>query len=399
MEGVQSLANIPRRNRITLRADLVLIALFGIAMLPAFIVARLPFRIDLDTFVSAYWGGTAAQAIFVAVILSVAGLSLQCTLVPMWRSFCQEKLRFLGLILLGIWMVWLFGPWLGLIIVVNALAFAELLERRKQQFGAALLDIFVPSAYLFVGVLGVYLLNHAIAGIKFAATYDQAFNRADVFLFGTTASAVSYWMVTHLPKPFFSLMEFVYRTLYAQIGAAIVITALLAGREYAMRYVRTLLVAYCLALMLFFLWPTIGPFAIRDSPASDHTSFSSTYWMQETIVLKARLLWAHTLTPAVRTVDLADYYVGFPSMHVAMPLIAIWFLRKRREIAFILLALDAVMLLSIIALEWHYFVDLFGGVLVAALAAFITKERRPLVQTSAETNFRDDEIGIEAAVG
>src|SRR6185437_286022 len=173
---------------------------------------------------------------------------------------------------------------------------------------------------------------------------------------GSTASSVSGWMAEHLPKAFFVVMEFVYRTLYAQIGAAIAITALFASREYSLRFVRTLLVAYGLATAVFFFWPTIGPFAIRDTPVSHSTFFLSTYGMQQTIALKARLLWSHSLMPAVTTVDLADYYIGFPSMHIAMSLIAIWFLRRWRRMAFILLGFNTVMLVSIIALEWHYFV-------------------------------------------
>jgi hypothetical protein len=379
METVQSLASMPCTERKALRVDLLLIAVLVAALFPAFITAHLPFRIDLVTFVSAYWGGTAAQAIFVAILLCVAGLSFDHTLLPMWRLCVKQKTRFVAIGFLAIWMIWLFGPWLGLVVVVDALAFGELLERRRNEFQAALFDIFAPSAYLFVGVLLVYLLNHAIAGIKFAATYDQAFDQADLLLFGTTASRVSQWMVAHLSGSFFRLMEFVYRTLYPQIGAGIVITALLAGRQYALRYVRTLLTAYCLAVALFFLWPTIGPFALRNSPASDYSSFSSTYWMQQTIVLKARLLWIHNLVPAVATVNLADYYIGFPSMHIAMPLIAIWFLRKWRRMTFVLLAFDVVMLLSIIALEWHYLVDLLGGVLVAVLSIVITEKAIPRV--------------------
>lgn len=378
-------------------ADLLLIALFMIAIVTAFVVARLPFRIDLDTFISAYWGGTAAQATFVAVILSVAGLSFDRTLLPMWFSYRKQRFKWIGLLLLGIWMFWLFRPWLGLIIVVDAVAFAELLDRRKQHFGSALFDVAVPSAYLFVGVLGVYLLNHAIAGMRFAGTYDQSFNRADLLLFGTTASTVSGWMAEHLPKAFFVLMEFVYRTLYAQIGAAIAITALFASREYSLRYVRTLLVAYGLATAVFFFWPTIGPFAIRDTPVSHSTFFLSTYGMQQTIALKARLLWSHSLMPAVTTVDLADYYIGFPSMHISMSLIAIWFLRRWRRMAFILLGFNTVMLVSIVALEWHYFVDLFGGAVVAVIAIFITKGRRTLTVFTTGA-LRENEIKVSAIV-
>jgi hypothetical protein len=357
-----------------LAADSLLLATLSIGVFVGFLIARLPFRIDLRWFISAYWGGTAVQAMFAAVLLYVAGLPFRQTLLPMWRRYTGQKILFVALAIFGIWMFWLLRFWLGLIVVVEGLALAELLQRRKAEFQSALFDIFLPSMYFFLGVLLIYSLNHAIAGIEFAGAYDEKFNRADFLLFGTTASAVSGWMVAHLAPSFFRWMEFAYRSLYAQIGAALVITAALSGRDYALRYVRTLLIAYCLALVVFVLWPSIGPFAARSHISSQ--SFPSTYQTQETIVLKARLLWAHNHAAEVETVNLADYYIGFPSMHIAMPLIAIWFLRKWRRIALILLAFDAVMLVSIIALEWHYFVDLLGGVMVAILSILLTQERK-----------------------
>jgi hypothetical protein len=363
-----------------LAADSLLLATLSMGVFVGFMVARLPFRIDLGWFTSAYWGGTAAQAMFAAVLLCIAGLPFDQTLLPMWRRYTGKRILFVALAIFGIWMFWLFGFWLGLIVIIEGLALAELLERRKAEFQSALFDIFLPSMYFFLGVLLVYSLNHVIAAIEFAGAYDEKFNRADLLLFGTTASAVSGWMVAHLAPSFFWWMEFAYRSLYAQIGAALVITASLSGRGYALRYVRTLLIAYCLALLAFFLWPSIGPFSARNHIPS--RSFPSTYQTQETIVIKARLLWAHNRTAAIETVNLADYYIGFPSMHIAMPLIAIWFLRKWRRIALILLAFDAVMLVSIIALEWHYFVDLLGGVIVAILSIVLTRERNCLGQSS-----------------
>src|SRR5262249_41788771 len=148
------------------------------------------------------------------------------------------------LILLCAWMFWLFGFWFGLSIVLDAIALAELLDRRKELFGAALMDLFVPSAYLFGGLLLVFSFNHAIAGIKYAGSFDPSFNRGDVAIFGTSVTTVSHWMIEHAPRWFYRLMEFAYYSLYGQIGAGIAITALLGGRRYALRYVGTLLVGY-----------------------------------------------------------------------------------------------------------------------------------------------------------
>ena len=55
-------------------------------------------------------------------------------------------------------------------------------------------------------------------------------------------------------------------------------------------------------------------------------------------------------------------------MHVALPLISIWFLREWRRVIMILAVFDMLLVASILLLEWHYIIDLFAGVLVAALA-------------------------------
>lgn len=43
-------------------------------------------------------------------------------------------------------------------------------------------------------------------------------------------------------------------------------------------------------------------------------------------------------------------------MHLASPPIAIWYLRQWRRLAFILLALDAVLCVAIVLLEYGYMV-------------------------------------------
>ena len=278
-----------RKQRISI--DISLSAIAMLMLIPAFLWARLPLRIDVIGMGAAYWGGTAVRATFVAVVLSVAGLPLRETLVPLVTRYWKEKARFLALAVLSAWMYWIFGFWFGLAVVIDAIALAELLDRRKDRFASALGDIFVPSAYLFAGLLLVFSFNHAIAGMKYAGSFDTAFNRIDVVIFGTSVTSVSHWLISHAPIGFFRLMEFAYYSLYGQIGAGIAITALLAGRQYALRYVGTLLIGYYIALALFFLIPTIGPFAICPQHTANYPHELATYWTQETILVKAKLLW------------------------------------------------------------------------------------------------------------
>jgi membrane-associated phospholipid phosphatase len=49
----------------------------------------------------------------------------------------------------------------------------------------------------------------------------------------------------------------------------------------------------------------------------------------------------------------------------------LWFVRKWRRLAYILLALDALLCVAIVLLEYHYVIDLIGGVVVAAFAILL----------------------------
>jgi hypothetical protein len=267
-----------------------------------------------------------------------------------------------------------FGFWLGLAVAVDALAAAELMERRKQAFEAALGDILLPALYLFCGVVLVFAFNHAIAGIRFAGTFDAVFYHLDRLLFHASVSNIAHWSLSHLPSQFFALLELAYYSLYSQIGGAIFLTALLGSRWYAMKYVRTLLIGYLIALLVFLVFPTVGPFSICPFHLSSYPRSLATFWTQEAILAKARMLWAHRLTSDVVPVNIVDYYIGFPCMHVALPSIAIWFLRPWKRIALFLVVFDGMLLVpSIILLEWHYLVDLPAGFAVAFLAIRLTE--------------------------
>jgi hypothetical protein len=131
--------------------------------------------------------------------------------------------------------------------------------------------------------------------------------------------------------------------------------------------VGTLLFAYCLALILFYFFPSHGPYYLCVNHfARLHYDLSS-YRTQKMLLANAQYLWEQKPVIVIPT----GFYIAFPCMHIAQPIVVLWFLRKWPRMVAILLAYDVLLVAAIILLEWHYFVDLLGGVAVAGTAVLV----------------------------
>jgi hypothetical protein len=152
--------------------------------------------------------------------------------------------------------------------------------------------------------------------------------------------------------------------MFGQVGAGLVLTALCLGKRESFRYVGTILTAYVIALVLFYLWPTIGPFYTCPFHSFPHVQLA-TYEYQQNAILKARLL---TTSYKQFNVIEPDYFIAFPCMHIAQPLVVMWFLRRWKRITYVLILYDIILLPAILLLEWHYLADVVGGIFVAGAA-------------------------------
>ena len=90
------------------------------------------------------------------------------------------------------------------------------------------------------------------------------------------------------------------------------------------------------------------------------------YTIQKYTLANVNAVWEHKPKSQIGL----DYFIAFPCMHIAQPLIVMWFLRRWKRILAFLILLNLVILVSVLLLEWHYVVDVLGGVLVA-LAAIV----------------------------
>jgi PAP2 superfamily len=340
------------------------------AVIPAFSMAKLPLHIDWQSFLGIYWIGTAIHSIFGAVLLYAASFPLGETLTPVWRRYWREKPRLVFAALFAVLMACLFGWMGGFLLVVDILAILELLDRSRSspgRFTEAIRRVFLPAAYLFIGLVTVYAYLHLIVRMEFICADDPSFNKLDALIFhGATVCGTAHAAARYLSSAVYPLLEWWYYSLYTLLGGGLIITALCFTENRAFRYVGTLLTAYYLAVGLFYLFPSMGPFSFCKPPGMEMVPHTRS--IQLGMLAKARALWAHSNSPGINIIGPGDYFIDFPCMHLALPAITLWYLRESRRLVLYLIPYVLGLAVAIVIFEWHYFVGMVAGVVVAALA-------------------------------
>ena len=254
----------------------------------------------------------------------------------------------------------------ALIVTVDAVAILEFFRRLKPpDLRKAAGSVLLPALYLFFGFLLVFAYNDIILSVRFFGATDATLFMMDQWLLhGFSVSSLCHWAVHSLPVSFFRVLELIYFGMFSQIGAALILTGLYDNKRRAFQFVGTILTAYYLALALFYLWPSQGPFYLCPTHFSVFPDQLQTYAFQKWSVANSQALWKHVRVRHIST----DYYIALPCMHIAQPLVVAWFLRRWKRMLAVLAAYDVLLLAAIVLLEWHYVVDIIAGVLVACVA-------------------------------
>jgi PAP2 superfamily protein len=353
----------------------IVAACAGVLLVAACQLEGLPLRLNWPLLMRAFWGGMTVGAIFAATVFYLIGFPLSQTVRPVWIHYKQQKLRIPVFVVFATWMLLHFGVSLGGVIVFDGLVLAELMDRSRgslDTIATVLRSVAGPAVYLFFGLVAVFCYNDLIASMKFIGAYDAFFLKLDSFLMnGLSISGLAHSLATRLPVQVFEMAEFIYFGMFGQVSAGLVLTALCLGRRESFRYVGTILTAYAISIALFYLWPTIGPFYTCPSHSHPHFRLASydyqQYALQRAHLLAASSKWFNTIN--------ADYFIAFPCMHIAQPLIVMWFLRRWKRITYALIVYDIMLVPAILLLEWHYLVDVIAGIMVAAAAIGIASVR------------------------
>jgi PAP2 superfamily protein len=348
-------------------------ALLTFALIPCLKRFNLPVNFNWVGLGSAYWLVLSAQSIFVATILCVIGLPPEQIIVPLIRRLQREKLRIVFLLTYLSVLAWAFTWTKGIILTVDTVALLEFRGRfNGKEARRIALSLFVPVAYLFAGFLLVFAYNDIILSVRFFGATDAAFNAADEWiLHGGSVSGICHWAVRLFPVSFFHFLEFIYFGMFPQIGAALILSTLYCGKKRGLEFVGAILIAYYLSLFLFYLWPSQGPYYLCPNHFLQFPSTLRTYTAQAGFLERSKALWNHVHRGPISF----DYFIAFPCMHIAQPLIAMWFLRRWKRMVIALAAYDVLLLVAIVLLEWHYIVDILAGILVAGVAIAMVGDR------------------------
>jgi hypothetical protein len=313
--------------------------LFAALVVPLFLAAKLPLSVNWPRLVSIFWVGLSLHSVAFAVLLMVIGFPIHQTLGPVWTHYKAQKPRLVFFVIFAIIMILQFGLLSGFVLIVLAVVLGELVDRTRGDLNAIVnlvKPLLVPSVYLFLGLVMVFAYNDLIATVKNPSAYDWLYLKMDSYLLGgSSVSAIAHSLIRRMPSSAV-WSEVIYYGMFNQIGAALIVLAIYAGSKEAARYVGTLLTAYYLGLVLFFLWPSMGPFYTCPGHFSEFPNFLRTYGSQLGMAQKAQLLATNRSLSQVDT----DYFVAFPCLHIAQPLIVAWFLRKWKRIVVFLLAYE-----------------------------------------------------------
>ena len=282
----------------------------------------------------------------------------------------ENPLRLIALVMFAAILVALTGWLRAMVLSVDAIALLELRNRQKtQELRHTAAAILAPAAYLFFGFLMVLAYNNIIVSVRYNFAYDPQMAAIDRWLLhGHSVWDFSHWALRVFPLSFFKAAEFIYFGMFLQIGAAMIFLALCKGQKRALQFVGTILLSYYVALTLFYIWPAQGPYFLCPGHFSRFPASLQSYTIQKTLIRDALVLWQHV--PIARIS--ADYFIGFPCMHLVQPIVVIWFLRPWRRLVIALAAYDVLLLAAILMIEMHYAIDIVAALPVAAIAITIT---------------------------
>jgi hypothetical protein len=304
-----------------------------------------------------------------------------------------DRRRFLFFIPVSCLLFFLYRPTDAVLFSLGGVAVAEYLTAQEGYWRVPLTSCLVPAAYFLIGFGTVYEFNDIVASVRFYGLYDEWLLKADTWLlFGSSVSSLSVWAQSHTSANFFPFLEKIYFGAFAQVGAAIVLAGVTAGMYRTLRLVGTILLSYYLTLVCFLLFPSHGPYLLCANHFRSFPACLSSYTIQQVFLTNVRTLWHHT---GVVTSG-GGYYISFPCMHIAQPLIVLWFFRSSRKILAVLAAYDLLLVPAILLLEWHYAVDILGGVLLAALAICLVGDKEYPRKEAASK--RTAELGKSIAV-
>src|SRR5271165_5808579 len=168
----------------------------------------------------------------------------------------------------------------ALLPTIDALFVLELVERARTEGESPrgkLAGVFAAAAYLFVGISLVLVYNDIIIASRLPVSYDNSLNQIEMHLLhGGSVSGIAHTMFRVLPPQVLRFLDFAYFQMFLVVGGAFLVCSYYSLR-LGLQFAGTCLTAYYLALLIFFIWPTYGPYFFCADHLARYPQYLTTY--------------------------------------------------------------------------------------------------------------------------
>lgn len=219
---------------------------------------------------------------------------------------------------------------------------------------------------------GLFILFTLVASIFNYMFLPVAFPAIDHVLFvvdamfGYSWAGIVLWAATH---PWVgTILFFVYATSLPQL-LVIVLTLGFTGREEQLHHFLITGVIGAFASIVFWIFfPTFGPSAYVQLPQ----------WISQTIPLAVDNGYGQELSRlAAEGVSYLSPQnvlglIGFPSFHIFMAAMSVWFVPRHRLVIAVILPLNLLMLPAVLVQGGHHLSDVFGGLIAFAVVCTVS---------------------------
>ena len=236
----------------------------------------------------------------------------------------------------------------------------------------------VVALVLFTNAVSV--LSFILTGILPLPAWDAALATADRTL-GLNWLEMYLWLARHPALEAFA--HTVYLSLGPEMLSLFVALELLGHHDQARAFLLWIVVSTIAVLAIGTLTPAAGAFVYFHLPVASTTGYVAQ--------------WADLRSGALRSIDPFDNQglVVFPSFHAVLAVLCTCAAWPLRILKYPLLAVNLLIILASLAMGGHYFIDIFAGIILAALTISLPGY---VISWRSPKNFRRGDASAVASI-
>jgi membrane-associated phospholipid phosphatase len=262
----------------------------------------------------------------------------------------------------GCLLTWIYRP--GHILfqagaaILLLLTVLGLLRERRTFLVAVALSLLT----LVVGYVGIWNLNYLALSGSLDRLRDPALQTLDATVYAWLGVGLDYEGIFPLLRSphVFTMLENAYLMLFAELF--VVIFLLARHRITPTTFLAVVFACYLAGLAVFMLYPVVGPCIYYERSFDHQFRHTMTFGFMQSMAREF-----HAVSSMSPPFTGFGYFVGVPSLHVAMALLFQLFLRPWRFAFWMFLPINLMMGASTVLLGYHYILDMVGGVVLVLI--------------------------------